>query len=121
VSEITITLGEKELLGSGIVIFNGPEVVLIRLSDGGEEISFEIVIQPTIVGNNAAAPQVKFDTVGPTTGRLTFINTTGPFGLHYAVPLGSINKKQLSANFSVSINDPVRTLEYSFWGLKPNG
>jgi hypothetical protein len=44
-ANISLSAGGKQLLASGIVLILADENLLIKLEDGGEELSLEIVIR----------------------------------------------------------------------------
>jgi hypothetical protein len=115
-ANITLSAGSKQLLASGIVMLPVGETLLMKLEDGGEELSLEIIIQqPDLPPAQRKPPQLSFINVSETSGKLTFIDTAGPFGLGYQVTLGTINKKKLTVNFHVTDLVQMNELKYSFW------
>jgi hypothetical protein len=111
---ITLSAGNKQLLASGIAQILPGESLLIKLEDGGEELSLEIIIHQSgpLPGK---PPQLSFTSVSDTFGKLTFLDTTGPFGIGYQIHLGIINKKKVTATFRVANLIEINELKYSFW------
>jgi hypothetical protein len=115
-ANVTLSAGNKQLLASGIVQLLAGERLLIKLEDGGEELSFEIIIQQSDQSPaERKHSQLSFTSVSETFGRLTFFDTTGPLGILYPVALGTINKKKLTVNFRVANLGQFNELKYSFW------
>ena len=115
-ANVTVSAGSKQLLASGIVLLLAGETLLIKLEDGGEELSLEIIIQQAdSPPGKREEPQVSFTSVSETSGKLTFHDTTGPFGIEYQIPLGAINKKKLTVVFRVANLVSINELKYSFW------
>jgi hypothetical protein len=113
---IILSARNKQLLASGTVLILAGEPLLIKLEDGGEELSVEIIIQQAVPPPaERKPPQLSFDSISETSGKLTFLDTTGPFGIGYQVPLGIINKKKLTVVFRVANLVSINELKYSFW------
>jgi hypothetical protein len=112
-SNISWIVGGEQLLTSGIVIFPGDESLLIKLKDGNDELSFEVVIRRP--QSLKETPKLEFSGISETVGKLTFHNTTGPIGIGYQATLGTINNKKLTAFFRVINFAAMNELKYSFW------
>lgn len=115
-ANVTVSAGSKQLLASGIVLLLADETLLIKLEDGGEELSLEIIIRaPPPPPAERKPPQLSFTRVSDTHAKLAFLDTAGPFGINYQTPLGHINKKKLTVIFRVVHLVESNELKYSFW------
>jgi hypothetical protein len=115
-ASITISAGSKQLLAAGIVVLLADETILIKLEDGGEELSLEIIIQQTAPPPaEIKPPQLSFTKINDTSAKLNFLDIAGPFKTGYHFGIGTINKKKLTVNFLVVNLVQMNELTYSFW------
>jgi hypothetical protein len=92
-----ISVGARELLSSGTVIFGANETLVINLKEGGEELTFEIVVKRS----DPAQPKpstLSLDLITTTKARFIF-NDTPEGASAYEAAIGSISDKISALNF----------------------
>jgi hypothetical protein len=113
----SISVGSKELLASGIVLFGAAEQLSLKLADGAEQLSLDFVVQRRDSTSGIKPPQLTFTTTNETTAQFLFRDTPpGLLPIAYEVAIGTIANKKLTGQFLVSALGTINELRYSFWG-----